>query len=476
MLPSGYIFVFVFLCIYYLLQWRRRPKNFPPGPLGIPLFGIAPFAGVDMHKYLATYYAKYGGVMSFRLATKDWIVLNDIEAITQALLKQGESFSGRPQSYLMNQLTEGCGIVFSTGPRWQAQRRFVLTALKTLGMGKRSMVGIINEENQNFLSVIQSSGGKVNILSEFRKLLSNIVTNLIMGKRFNYEDEKLQAIVDHRPTSSVVMFIPFLRFIPPFKQGYQRLIASTQRVLDIISEITEEHKNSFDENNLRDFIDIFLLEMKRRNSEYFTELQLLHLVRDLFVGAIDTTTATLGWGIICLLHYPECQVRIQEEIDDVIGSAEPDMSHHERMPYLRAFIQEVHRFKTIAPLNIPHCVTEDCVLFGYHIPKSTPVMSNIWRVHNDPEYWKNPEKFSPERHLDSEGRFVPSNRVLSFAVGHRSCLGIQLARVELFLFYASTLKKYEFQVDPEYGLPDWSDDRSGTVKTPKKFSVLLKSR
>ncbi|XP_078484299.1 cytochrome P450 2C38-like [Ciona intestinalis] len=205
MLTVSYVYVLALFSLYYLFRWRQRPKKFPPGPLGIPILGITPFVGSRMEKYLASYYAKYGGVMSFRLATKDWIVLNDIEAITQAYSKQGESFSGRPQSYLFDKLTEGCGIAFANGPRWQEQRRFVLTALKTLGMGKKGMEEMIKEENQCFISVIQNSGGKVHIL--------------------------VRIFLSLRPTSSVVLSLPFLRFIPPFRESYKKLISNTQHVI-----------------------------------------------------------------------------------------------------------------------------------------------------------------------------------------------------------------------------------------------------
>uniref|UniRef100_H2YXA2 Uncharacterized protein n=1 Tax=Ciona savignyi TaxID=51511 RepID=H2YXA2_CIOSA len=493
MISSIYVFGFVFCLVCYLFRWKSRPKNFPPGPLGIPMLGVAPFAGSKLENYLASFYKKYGGVMSFRLGPKDWVVLNDLEAITQAFTKQGESFSGRPKSVVFDQLTQGCGIVFANGDRWQHQRRFVLTALKRLGMGKRTMDAIINEETNRFIASVQLAGGTVSILvCKIRRLQANNTCNFLSGKHFDYKDKRLQAIIDHS-TEQVIG----ISSISPAKLYTATLYAIVCKYArsdnmnfvvfswcklyfaDIISQIAENHKQSLDENNLCDFIDIFLSDMKKQKGDFFTKLQLCHLIRDLFVGGIDTTTAALGWGIVCLLNFPECQDKIHQEIDQIIGKlnyAVPNMSHQEKMPYLRAFIQEVHRFQTIAGLNIPHCVTEDCILYGYRIPKGTPVMSNIWFVHNDPAHWQEPQKFRPERHLDGDGKFIPSNRVIPFSVGHRSCLGVQLAKAELFLFYAGVLKHHEFQVDPNFGLPDWSRDDGGTLKTPKDFTVCIKER
>lgn len=42
----------------------------------------------------------------------------------QALLKQGSKFSGRPNNYMLNDMSRGLGILFSDGGLWKEQRRF----------------------------------------------------------------------------------------------------------------------------------------------------------------------------------------------------------------------------------------------------------------------------------------------------------------------------------------------------------------
>ena len=44
------------------------------------------------------------------------------------------------------------------------------------------------------------------------------------------------------------------------------------------------------------------------------------------------------------------------------------------MPYTSAFIQELMRFRTLSPLNIPHTTNADVNLDGYVIPEETMVM------------------------------------------------------------------------------------------------------
>ena len=44
------------------------------------------------------------------------------------------------------------------------------------------------------------------------------------------------------------------------------------------------------------------------------------------------------------------------------------------MPYTCAFIEETLRFRTLGPLGLFHCTTEDSVLGKYEIPKGTMVI------------------------------------------------------------------------------------------------------
>ena len=50
------------------------------------------------------------------------------------------------------------------------------------------------------------------------------------------------------------------------------------------------------------------------------------------------------------------------------------MSKKPEMPYTSAFIQELMRFRTLSPLNIPHTTNADVNLDGYVIPEGTMVM------------------------------------------------------------------------------------------------------
>ena len=99
----------------------------------------------------------------------------------------------------------------------------------------------------------------------------------------------------------------------------------------------------------------------------------------------------------------------------------------------------------------------------------------MWAVHNDPNLWKDPEIFNPERFLDQQGNFINSNRVIPFSVGPRHCLGEQLARMQVFIFLVGMVQRFEFLPDPaSKTLPTIDDGSPGIGFIPIPYKIIAK--
>ena len=62
----------------------------------------------------------------------------------------------------------------------------------------------------------------------------------------------------------------------------------------------------------------------------------------------ETSASFLQAFVLALLSYPECQKKIQIEIDTVIGSTRmPNLADFEELPYLQAFINEVSVYNNL---------------------------------------------------------------------------------------------------------------------------------
>jgi len=63
---------------------------------------------------------------------------------------------------------------------------------------------------------------------------------------------------------------------------------------------------------------------------------------------------------MALVSYPEVQKKAFAEIDAVIGSGRiPSLDDMDELPYVKALIREVHRYRPVFPMAIPHASLQD---------------------------------------------------------------------------------------------------------------------
>ncbi|XP_039258438.2 cytochrome P450 2U1-like [Styela clava] len=479
------------LVAYYFYLREYKWKRFPPGPMGIPLLGYAPFLGDKASEKMMKIADKFGPIFSLKMGDQTWVVLNTYDILHEALVKHGEVFSGRPQVHIYKTFTKGLGIGFvDYGPFWKKQRKFGMNTLKRFGFENVYMEDFISEEVQYLIDEVESYNGKsLNCHSLISNAVANIVCRMTMSKRFPYEDkdfnemlrlmnESFSAALDGK-LYRIMVLAPFTRFLPLFWSCYNRLAKSRKVLLDTLQTVVDEHKQTYDENNIRDFIDEFIKEMKTQNDENsnFTDEQLVHYVSDLFVAGTETTSSTLRWCMLCLATYPEIQEKLFHEIQSVIGiKRAPSLKDKDLMPYTCAFIHEITRHRIVLNIFVPHKTTASVMFKGFYIPKNTPIIAHPWSVHFDPQYFKNPREFLPERFIGEDEKFVPSPQVIPFSLGPRYCLGKRLAKAELFIFITGIVQWFKILPDPENPLPSFHEGVEGGVHAPHDFNVIFSRR
>lgn len=271
----------------------------------------------------------------------------------------------------------------------------------------------------------------------------------------------------------------------PFFSFFQDEYRALKKAVDLRNRFWMEHNNNENESH-RDSVvsDLKKLSKDFRYNEFITESTLKETFTNLILAGTDTTTTALACLLLFLLHRPEIQKRLHTEIDHVIGpSRDPTLLDRASMPYMEACLLETLRYISHVPLAVPHATTCDTHVCGKLIPKNTTVYINLWAMHHDENFWKDPWKFDPNRFLDSEGHLVPAHhecrrRLMVFGAGRRVCLGEALAKNRLFLFAVSLLQKFKFENDDTENIQE-IDPRQfslGIVLHPSKFTIKAVKR
>uniref|UniRef100_A0AAQ6IA54 Cytochrome P450, family 2, subfamily X, polypeptide 9 n=1 Tax=Anabas testudineus TaxID=64144 RepID=A0AAQ6IA54_ANATE len=420
-----YAFVALFLAaLLFLFLFRtHRAKNFPPGPRPVPILGNL------LHLNLENPIA-------------------DLKRVTE-------------------------------------QRRFGLMTLRNFGLGKHSMEQRILVEVHHLIKHLEQSASKTicpHVL--FHSAASNVICQVLFAKHFNYDDEFMKSlVVAFLDTGKLINgfwgliydSMPMLRNLPlPFQRAFKLFTTAREKHAEILAE----DKKTRVPGKPRHFMDCYLDELEKRGDDgsSFSEDQLGAFIMDLHAAGTDTTANTLLSFFLYLMNYPQIQERCQQEIDKVLdGKDDASFEDRHQMPYVQAVIHEIQRVANTVPLSFFHCTTKDTELLGYSIPRGTIIIPNLSSVMFEEGQWKFPHEFNPENFLNENEEFVKPEAFIPFSAGPRMCLGEGLARMELFLFVVTLLRKFKFIWPEDAGEPDYIP-LFGITQTPKPYGMKLQLR
>lgn len=480
------LFLFIFLLITDVFK-SRKPSTFPPGPRGLPFVGSVFSMDAKLPQIYMTKVAKdYGNVHSIRLGGDTMVCVAGYKMTKEALVNQGDCFVSRPSNELMDRIYSGYGLFMSNGLLWKTQRRFALSTLKNFGMGKLSLESFITEESRFVQEEMElHRGNPFDPHDLLRQAVSNVICGLVFGHRFDYSDHQFHTLLNLlsdimylESTVWAMLYATFPNLMKMIPGPHNRIFSNYRVLSDFVKEDLERRKVEKDLSVPRDYIDSYLSEIEKNTedpSAGFNQANMILCSLDLFLAGTETTFTTLRWALLFMIKYPDIQEKVQAEIDREVGSSRPPtMADKANMPYTNAVIHEVQRMGNIFPLGVPRMADCDTTLGGYFIPKGTPLLVNLTTVLFDENEWETPETFNPGHFLDSEGNFQRKDAFLPFQAGKRVCLGEQLARMELFLFFTSFLQKFSFS-SPQAVEPSLDSAGGGTL-APLPFKVCARPR
>ncbi|KAB7507567.1 Cytochrome P450 2L1 [Armadillidium nasatum] len=459
-------YVLVFLLILIIWNLLKKPTQYPPGPWGIPLIGYFPFGLKAFHERIKELQAKHYPIFSWRFGSKFLVFICDFKLAKEVLNNQ--AFADRP-SFSFIKVFDGeinMGITTSNGLTWHNIRRFTLRHMKDLGMGKSKIVSSIQREANELVEVMKKQSGTVApVPHEMSTAIVNILWQMVAGKRHDLNDAEIISLdkdmnefQENLGHLMVRDFFPWVDYVLPEsllnyiskRDMYRKL---TKRIEMRFKKDIEEHIATLDENNPRDFIDEYLIEMEKQKDDpdsTMSERDLLGAIADMFAAGLATTSITLHWSVFYLAKYPDIQKDLQDQIDSVLPNGlSPTLEHRSRLPKVEAFFTEILRHSSLGEFGLPRTTPKDIKFAGHVIPKGAIVFPCEKYIHYDKKVYNSPEIFNPKRFLDSEGKFVnPKEGFIAFGMGKRQCIGESLARMEIFIFLVTMLQHVSFHPPP----------------------------
>ncbi|XP_057743961.1 cytochrome P450 83B1-like [Arachis stenosperma] len=453
----------LFMCFFFQKQKTFKNKAFPPGPRGLPIIGnLHQLDDSSLYLQLFELSKKYGPIFSLQLGLRKAIVISSPELAKEALKNHDREFAGRPNLIGQQKLTyNGLGITFSPYNEFWRETRKICVAHVLSSSRVSSFSSIRKFEVKQWIKKISShaSSKKVTNLNEMiLSLTSTIICRIAFGRR--YEDEGVERSRFHDLFNEcqamlggffVSDYIPFLGWIDRLNGMHARLNKIFKELDKFYQEVIDEHMDpNRDSSKGEDIIDV-LLQLKNQRSFSF-DLTINHIkamFMDILVAGTDTTAATTVWAMTALIKNPRVMKKVQDEIRNFGGQKDfLEEEDIQKCIYFKAVMKETLRLHVPVPL-VPKETNKTCIIQGYKIPSKTIVYVNAWAIHRDPEAWKDPYEFYPERFLGSDIDFLGQHfEMIPFGAGRRICPGMHMGLASLDLILANLL--YSF----DWGLPE----------------------
>ncbi|KTG03682.1 hypothetical protein cypCar_00040789 [Cyprinus carpio] len=239
----------------------------PPGPKHLPLLGN--LLTLDLKRPFDSFCElskTYGNIFQVFLGPKKVVVLVGYKTVKDALVNYADEFGERDITPGFRLLNDGHGIIFSNGENWKEMRRFALSNLRDLGMGKRGSEDKIIEEIQYLKAEFDKFEEKpFDTTRPVNYAVSNIISSIVYGSRFEYTDPRFTETVDRANEnvrvsgSASMMLYNIFPWLGPFLNSKRIIMRNLMKNRAEIVKLITGLQETLNPHDRRGFVDSFLI-------------------------------------------------------------------------------------------------------------------------------------------------------------------------------------------------------------------------
>lgn len=274
--------------------------------------------------------------------------------------------------------------------------------------------------------------------------LRAVTLEVIIRAMFGIKDSSQHANWRQAMSSYLDDYTPLLTVFPVLRRKVYspwRRFVHSRETLDkmILDEIAVSLREG---PETRDDILSLLLLSRDQDNVGMTPEEVKDELRTLLVGGHETSAAGLAWAVYFIHRDPKIYHKVMTELASLGATSVPAPEDLIELPYLGAICSEALRIHPIVPIVIRH-LARDITLRGHRIPAGKHVAVSLVLLHRNPEVWKDPELFNPDRFIE---RTYSSHEYAPFGGGARRCLGAAFATYEMKIILGTILSQVRLEL------------------------------
>ncbi|WJX10479.1 hypothetical protein P8452_01197 [Trifolium repens] len=454
--------IFFFLFIFVALKKKGSPPNLPPGPWKLPIIGdIHHLITSTPHQKLRDLAKIHGPLMHLQLGEIFAIVVSSAEYAKEVLKTHDVIFASRPKIVAVDILLYGStDIAFSPyGNYWRHLRKICTIELLTQ---KRvnSFQPIREEELTNLIKRIDSQqGSSINITQAILESIMSITTRSAFGNKCKGTEQlvslaKGESVAGGFDIAELFPSVKWLPLVSGLRPKLERLHREIDQILEDIIIEHKEAKSKVGEGEVgEDLVDVLLKFQNGNHNDQdicLTDNNIKAIILNMIGAGGETTSTTVIWAMAELVRDLRVMKKAQYEVREIFNKKGINENNTNKLKYLKLVVKETLRLHPPSPLLLPRECGQACEIGGYHIPAKSKVMVNAWAIGRDPKYWSEPERFYPERFVDSSIDYKGTNfEYIPFGAGRRICPGSTFGLISVELTLALLLYHFDWKLPNE---------------------------
>ena len=405
----------------------------PPGDAGWPLVGHS-FDFLRLDKALSERYARYGEVSWANAFGTRFIILLGPDANQFVYQNRGDLFASSGWEYFLANFFNR-GLMLLDFDEHRMHRRIMQAAFQ-----REALVGYLELMNPHIETGLRQwqTGAGFKVFDHLKELTLDLASVAFIGRLPGAEAGRLnRAFLDTvRAPSDVIRYpLPGTR--------WRRGILGRRVLEDFFRRELPAKRNGGSDLFAR------LCEARTEDGERFSDDDIVNHMIFVLMAAHDTTTITLTNMLYHLARAPEWQERLRDE-SRALGKAALDYDDLPKLPAAQLVMKEALRLCAPVPF-MPRRAVRDCEFKGFRIPAGHLVQISPWFSHGMAQYWREPQKFDPERFNETraEDKAHPFAWV-PFGGGAHKCIGLHFGEMEVKAILHQILLRYRWSVPQGY--------------------------
>ncbi|KAI8954028.1 cytochrome P450 2C3 [Xylaria longipes] len=416
-----------------------------PGPKSYPVVGRIHDVPAEASWIKFYEWSKeYGPIYQTEVFGTVHVWISSEQVAHDLLSRRAAIYSDRPQiPNLPDNRTKGDYLALTgCNDTWRRQRKLA----QQLMTANASLHDYPRKERDRFLYLLSTDPSQYREYIE--QFTSRTVARLSWGSPHSAERLRVTTaglLETISPSGALPNLISWLMYLPtclsPWQQKENARHAMEAKLLS--DNVQHAHERIADGTAEPSFIRTFIENTRLPGGKAYpvSEAEASYVVGQMAIAGALTIGSPIQSFLLAMLHYPEWQKKLQDEIDRVCGGACPQWEDREQLPLLRAVVKEVIRWRPPVPTGIPHALEKDDVYNGYFIPAGATIHALEWAMSRDEKTYPDGEAFNPARWLEPSyptykeplTTYPKLQGFSQFGFGRRTCQGLPLVEQDLFL-------------------------------------------